>query len=143
MKNLYVLKQRANEWNKKFDDILQRNGYNRSVNDPCLYSKQENGEWIYLCLRIDDLIVATNEEHLIDDFETRMSRAIVIKNLGNLQYYLGLQFERDENGVCFVHHAKYTEKKLKEFTLEDSRPSDIPMDPGNLKRNEIHTDVTT
>ena len=93
IKNLYGLKQGANEWNKKCDDILQRNRYNRSTNDPRLYSKQKNGEWIFLCLHVDDLIVTATEEHLIVDFEIRMSRALVIKNLVNLQYYLGLQFE--------------------------------------------------
>ena len=36
--------------------------------------------------------------------------------------------------------AKYR-GKLKEFNLEESRPSIIPMDPGSLKRQEIHTDV--
>ena len=42
MKNLYGLKQEASELNIKFDVIQQRNGYNRSTNEPCLYSKQEN-----------------------------------------------------------------------------------------------------
>ena len=55
---------------------------------------------------VDNLIVATTKEHPIDDFEIKMSRALVIKNLENLQYYLGLQFELDENGVLSVHHRQ-------------------------------------
>ena len=35
----------------------------------------------------------------------------------------------------------YTEDELKEFNLEDIRPSNIPMDPGYVKRQAIHTDV--
>ena len=30
---------------------------------------------------------------------------------------------------------------MKKFYLEDSRPSNISMDPGYMKRQEIHADV--
>src|SRR6218665_3514026 len=35
LKNLYGLKQGANEWNRKFNDILITNGFKMSENDPC------------------------------------------------------------------------------------------------------------
>ena len=146
MKHLYGLQQGANEWNKNFDDILLRNGYNRGTDDHCIYSKQENGEWIYLCLHVDDLIVATTEERdwrlTIDDFEIRMSRALVIKNLGNLQYHLDLQLGQKENPIFSVHSTKYIEVKLKEFnfggqsTFKHSYGSKLSEGTGNSHRRK-------
>src|ERR1043165_3944894 len=61
-KNLYGLKQGANERNRKFHDILITNGFKRSDNDPWLYSKQENGDWMYISIHATDLIVATTKD---------------------------------------------------------------------------------
>src|SRR6218665_3764678 len=83
-KNLYSLKQGANEWNKKFNDILITNGFKRSENDPCLYSSQENGEWMYISIHVDDLIVAATKDYMFKVFEKRMGHTLNIKNLWKL-----------------------------------------------------------
>src|SRR6218665_2792799 len=81
---LYGLKQGANEWNRKFNDILITNGLKRSENDPCLYSSQENGEWMYISIHVDDLIVAATKDYMFKEFEKRMGHTLNIKNLGDL-----------------------------------------------------------
>src|SRR6218665_2523774 len=114
------------EWNRKFNDILITNGFKRSENDPCLYSSQENGEWMYISIHVDDLIVAAMKDYMFKEFEKRMGHTLNIKNLGDLKYYLGIQFERDENGIFLLHQKGYIERKLDKFNLTDSRPSNIP-----------------
>ena len=141
-KSLYGLKQGAKEWNKKIHDILCKNGFTRSENDPCLYSQCKNGDWIYIAVHVDDLILAATNSSLVKDFEDNMSKVFTLKKLGNLKYYLGMQFDRDENGIFSVHQQKYIEEKLHDFDLEDSRPSNIPMDPGYQKRQEVPEDMT-
>ncbi len=140
-KNLYGLKQGANEWNRKFNDILITNGFKRSENDPCLYSSQENGEWMYISIHVDDLIVAATKDYMFKEFEKRMGHTLNIKNLGDLKYYLGIQFERDENGIFLLHQKGYIERKLDKFNLTDSRPSNIPVDPGYQKRQEVQEEA--
>src|SRR6218665_3693807 len=83
-KNLYGLKQGANEWNRKFNDILITNGFKRSENDPYLYSSQENGEWMYISIHVDDLIVAATKDYMFKEFEKRMGHTLNIKNLWKL-----------------------------------------------------------
>ena len=126
---------------QKFNDILITNGFKRSNNDPCLYSKQENGEWMYISIHVDDLIVATTKDSMLKDFEERMGHTLNMKNLGNLRYYLGTQFERDENGIFLLHQKGYIERKLDKFNLTDSKPSNIPVDPGYQKRQEVQEDA--
>ena len=132
-KNLYGLKQGANEWNKKLHDILSKNSYKRSENDMCLYSKQDGENRMYISVHVDDIIVAATDMSMITKFEKQMNEVVALKNLGKLHYYLGLQFERTDDGTFLLHQQSYIEKKLKEFNLSDSRPSNIPVDTGYQK----------
>jgi hypothetical protein len=132
-KNVYGLKQGANEWNKKLNTILTDAGYNRSLNDPCLYVKQKNGHYVYILVYVDDLIAAATSSQMFADFECVMNCVVVMKDLGNLHYYIGLQFERDNDGFFKVCQKKYIEEKLIEFRLDESKESNIPIDTGYLK----------
>ena len=92
-KNLYRLKQGANEFNKKLHDVLSNNDYKQSDNDPCLYSSCKDNKWINISIHIDDLVAASTEKTMIQEFEDRMNTSFAMKNLGDLRFYLGLQFE--------------------------------------------------
>ncbi|KFM61614.1 Retrovirus-related Pol polyprotein from transposon TNT 1-94, partial [Stegodyphus mimosarum] len=45
VKNLHELKQGANEWNRKLNEILSSKRFERSQYEPCLYTMQDKG-WI-------------------------------------------------------------------------------------------------
>ena len=78
-KNLYGLKQGANEWNKKLNEVLVTDGYKRSDNDQCLYSKQYDDGWIYISIHVDDLIVASTKSTMLKKFEELMNKTMVMK----------------------------------------------------------------
>jgi len=40
-----------------------------------------------------------------------MNKVVIMNSMGNLQYYLGLQFEQDANGIVAVRQKKYTDEK--------------------------------
>src|SRR6218665_843587 len=70
-----------------------------------------------------------------------MGHTLNIKNLGDLKYYLGIQFERHENGIFLLHQKGYIERKLDKFNLTDSRPSNISVDPSYQKRQEVQEEA--
>jgi hypothetical protein len=140
-KSLYGLKQGAVEWNRKLNDILTKTNFTRSQNDSCLYSKQVNDDWMYICIHVDDLIVASTTASLLSTFEEQMNEVLVMKNLGDVKHYLGLQVERDENSVFLLHQTNYINKKLREFGLSDSKPSRIPVDTGYQKQQTMQDDM--
>lgn len=142
-KNLYGLKQRATEWNKKLHDSFMKMSLKQSNTDPCLYSKHSNGAWIYILVYVDDVIAASEESSNLREFESQLMRQFKMKNLGHLNFYLGLQIDRDAEGLFYVHQANYINRKTKEFGLEDSKPSRIPLEPGYLKRNEVEDPLET
>lgn len=64
-----------------------------------------------------------------------MNNNFTIKNLGNLQFYLGIQFNRDEdNGIFYLNQEKYILSKLREFNLEDAKDSSVPINVGYLSQ---------
>src|SRR6218665_2508517 len=103
--------------------------------------RMENGCTFPYTLMTYSVIVAATKDCMFKEFEKRMGHILNIKNLGDLKYYLGIQFERDENGIFLLHQKGYIERKLDKFNLTDSRPSNIPVNPGYQKRQEVQEEA--
>jgi hypothetical protein len=133
-KSIYGLKQAARSWNQKLNDLLISTGFKRGEADRCLYSKNVNGTFIYVLVYVDDLIIASQSEILINETASVFSKNFKIHCLGNLKCYLGIQVERDENGIFSLTQELYINKVLQMFGLEEAKPSKIPLDPGYMKQ---------
>jgi len=58
-KSLYELKQSPRQWYKRFDSFIRGKRYTRSYYVPCVYyNKLSRGEYIYLLLYVDDMLIA-------------------------------------------------------------------------------------
>jgi hypothetical protein len=77
---LYGLKQAPRLWNQNFHASMISYGFTQSLNDPCLYCRQSNGEQLYVTLFVDDLIIAGSSDAVINQF-----RSELITNLGGLK----------------------------------------------------------
>jgi len=59
-KSLYGLKRSPRQWYKRFDSFIRGKRYTRSHSDPCVYyNKLPGGEYIYLLLYVDDILIAS------------------------------------------------------------------------------------
>jgi hypothetical protein len=58
-----------------------------------------------------------------------------MKDLGETKFCLGLQIERNKDGIL-VHQAKYTENLLKKFNMNDCHPLSTPMVVRSLDINK-------
>ena len=83
-KNLYRLKQDANKWNRKLYEVLIENSYERSENDPCLYSKCINNKLLYISIQADDIIAANTESDMLKNFEKRINKSLIKKSMGDI-----------------------------------------------------------
>jgi len=61
------------------------------------------------------LIFAATSQSDVEDFEDSMSKVFTLNKVGNLKFYLGMQFDRDEDGIFYVHQQKYIEEKVQDF----------------------------
>ena len=61
-KALYGLRQSGRQWFKKLDETLVKLGFKASDYYPCLYIKKEKGEFMFLGIYVDDLILVSNTQ---------------------------------------------------------------------------------
>ncbi|KAI5699156.1 hypothetical protein M8J77_025850 [Diaphorina citri] len=129
-KSLYGLKQSAQCWNKKFDELMTKLGFQRSENDFCMYSKFDNDTVIYLLVYVDDIILASSSQSLIEKVQKCLSDNFKLKDKGELKNFLGLEINHNRNlGILTIKQSKYAEKLVKRFNMEFSKVSQIPIEP--------------
>lgn len=94
--------------------------------------------WIYLIIYVDDIIIGSKEEKLINDVMDMLRRSFDIVNLGNLSNYLGMSTERDDKGIFYLSQPKYIKRIIDSVGLHEAKISSYPLDPGyeNIENSE-------
>ena len=96
-KSLYKLKQSLRQWYKRFDKFIISCAYTRSLYDPCVYfHKLPSGEYIYLLLYVDNILIASTNRSSIDKLKVQLSSEFEMKDLGEAQGTLDMEIERDK-----------------------------------------------
>jgi len=95
-KSLYGLKLSPRQWYKCFDSFIRGERYTRSHYNPCVYyNKLLEGEYIYLLLYVDDIIIASKSKFAIDKLKKNLSSEFEMKDLGEAKKVLGI----DQSGT--------------------------------------------
>lgn len=85
---------------------------------------------------VDDILVFSQDEKKIKKFEIFLSEAFDIKNLGNVNYCLGIEFANTRDGIK-MNQKGYLNDILERFGMIDAKPVSTPIEPGTkLKRND-------
>jgi hypothetical protein len=67
----------------------------RSKVDRCIYSKEEGGNFIYVALYVDDMLLIGNNMDAIKDVKKKLSSKLDMKDLGVANYIMGMEIKRD------------------------------------------------
>jgi hypothetical protein len=99
-KALYGLKQAPRAWNKRIDGFLMKEGFTKCVSEHGVYMKGSSKlDHIILCLYVDDLLVTGANEKEIRKFKSSLMQEFEMSDLGNLSYFLGMEFKHIDRGV--------------------------------------------
>ncbi|WRX23028.1 Reverse transcriptase [Theobroma cacao] len=117
--NLKVLKRK--EVRTKFTGLLkhyvvlsrhQGPVLNRSINEPTLYVLSSNGFVnLLVSLYVDDLPVIGPDSYVVDNFKMKMKQEFEMTNLGEMTFFLGMEFVQKPNYIC-IHQTKYARELL-------------------------------
>lgn len=136
-KSIYGLKQSARAWNNKITEVLTAGGFKRGSADSCIFSKKILDNFIYVLIYVDDILIAAYVEQQFEEVEKLLSDNFETKIIGDIKYYLGIEVERNKNGIFYLHQQNYIEKILKFFNLENAKTSKIPLDSGYQNNSNI------
>ncbi|CAN6706510.1 unnamed protein product [Malus baccata var. baccata] len=129
-KSLYGLKQAPRAWNERFTSSLPGLGFQSSFADPSLFVKHNGAGTVVLLLYVDDIILTGSSSTLIDDVIVQLTKEFDMKDLGQLNYFLGLQVSYPSGGL-FVSQSKYIKDLLNKVDLQDSKPCPTPCLPSH------------
>lgn len=127
-KSIYGLKQSPRCWNFALDDTLKKLGFVQTSGDPCIYVNSK-GEKFIIAIYVDDIILCCKSEKYLRKIKDSLSQQYNMKNLGELNYFLGVKIVQDcDKGQVWIGQPVYTENILKTFGMENAKPVQPPVD---------------
>jgi hypothetical protein len=98
------------------EKYFQDHGLVKSQSDPNLYIFQSRQDILIVALYVDDLIYKGNSVELFQKFKSHMIFEFEMTDLGELNYFLGIEFWQKEDSI-FMSQGKYTRDILKKFKM--------------------------
>ncbi|XP_052622580.1 retrovirus-related Pol polyprotein from transposon RE1 isoform X1 [Lactuca sativa] len=135
LKSLYGLKQAPRKWNERLCSSLLSFGFKQSINDYSLFVRQFQNTFVVLLVYVDDIILTGNDESEVNNVKTFLKSHFLIKDLGELKYFLGIEVLRTEKGIC-LNQRKYCMELLHEFGMLACKPVKTPLEPNLVIKRE-------
>ncbi|CAN1189995.1 Retrovirus-related Pol polyprotein from transposon TNT 1-94 [Linum perenne] len=126
-KSLYGLKQASRQWFSKLTEALVRYGFTQSVSDYSLFTKKTEKGIVTMLVYVDDLIIAGDDELIIQEVKQFLAKEFKVRDLGKLKYFLGLEIARSATGIS-VCQRKYSLELLQDTGYIGSKPINAPTD---------------
>lgn len=144
-KSIYGLKKSPKCWNTTFDNLMKSEGYVRSENDHCLYSKCTNDSRLYILIYVDDLLILGTNRQEVNNLKVLLSNNFCMKDLGIISQYLGITVRQNlDEGYTELSQENYLKKILQKFGMQDCKPINTPIDVNtdfNFKNTENDPDL--
>ena len=131
-KSLYGLKQASRQWYAKMDQTLSSLSFRRLDSDNCTYVYQDKHDVVmYICLFVDDLLMFSNSLTRLNTLKKRLSSLYKMKDLGEAEYILGMQIQRDrKKGTLSICQTGYIKNVVQKYGLGEAKPVYTPLDSG-------------
>ena len=97
--------------------------------------RHRSTDMMLICLYVDDLLVTGSDLKEIERFKVSMKNEFDMTDLGELTYFLGLEFTKTKMGLL-LHQKKYVSDVLKRFNMKDCNIAVTPVDY-HLKTEDI------
>ncbi|KAG7533328.1 Reverse transcriptase RNA-dependent DNA polymerase [Arabidopsis thaliana x Arabidopsis arenosa] len=124
-KALYDLKQAPRAWYQELRNFLLKAGFTNSLADTSLFIYHQGSDFLYVLVYVDDIIIA-GVESLVKRFNTALAARFSLKDLGALNYFLGIEATRSANGLHLMQR-KYINDLLTKTNMLGVKPVSTPM----------------
>ncbi|KAE9161058.1 Retrovirus-related Pol polyprotein from transposon TNT 1-94 [Phytophthora fragariae] len=130
-KAIYGLMQAASAWNKTIHRVFLGNGFKSCGADQCVYVKRSKNGFIYVCLYVDDMIIAAKTSEDIREVKDALKNAFKMKELGPAKFILGMEIDHDMTaGTLKIKQTRYIDDVVERFGQENAKPVDNPCAAG-------------
>lgn len=140
-KAVYGLKQAAYEWFIHISAKFKELGIMSSDEHEGIFLRRDGDNVIYIALYVDDLFIVASSNKYFNEFLKTLEGVFRLNYLGPVKEYLGVEFERTENGYN-LSQKKFIKNILEAFELTQCTAKSLPRPPSdtttfhNQTRNE-------
>jgi hypothetical protein len=113
-KALYGLRSSGVRWHERLSICLRAMGFFASLADPCIWMRRVDNHYEYVAVYVDDLAIASKHPADIIRALTEEHK-FKLKGTGPIEYHLGCDFFRDEDGVLCFAPRKYIDKLVNTY----------------------------
>jgi hypothetical protein len=107
-KALYGLKQAPRAWFSKLIGKLQTLRFKASQSDTSLFLYQSATCTILVLIYVDDIFITSSSSSAVRDLLSTLKQEFVVKDLGLLNYFLGIEVLPSSGGFLLSQH-RYTQ----------------------------------
>ncbi|OMO84630.1 Reverse transcriptase, RNA-dependent DNA polymerase [Corchorus capsularis] len=125
-KAIYGLKQAPRAWYHALSTFLLAYGFKNSTADASLFIYHSDEIITYMLVYVDDIIVTGNDSHFLHKFIHALSDKFSLKDLGTLNYFLGVQVQSTSQGL-FLSQKKYILDLLESTNMSGAKPDTTPL----------------
>ena len=106
----YGLKSSGKCWHDRLHDVLRSMGFTPSKAEEDIWMRDQGDHYEYIGVYVDDLIIASkNAQRIIDELQAKPHQ-FKLKGTGPVDFHLGCDYFRDEDGCLCVGPRKYIER---------------------------------
>lgn len=109
--------------------------------DYSLFTKKKDTKLVIILVYVDDLLIIGNDAGLIEETKHVLHSHFKIKDLGELKYFLGIEFLRSSKGIM-MNQRKYALELISEVGLAAAKPALTPLEC-NIKMTSVEYDEGT
>jgi hypothetical protein len=125
-KTLYGLKQAPKAWHSRLTRKLHDLGFKSLVANTSLLVFRQKGLTIYMLIYVDDIIIVSSSNQAIDKLIQKLKVDFAVKDLGTLDYFLGIEVKAAKNGVL-LSQKRYALDLLRKANIEKCKSISTPM----------------
>jgi hypothetical protein len=94
--------------------------------DPCVYVNLATS--IIIAIWVDNILLFSTSIEAIDAVKNALVEEFIMKDVGELAYFLGIQVSRDRaNKTIMIRQDGYVNMILEKFQMLDAKPVSIPI----------------
>ncbi|MCH82526.1 retrovirus-related Pol polyprotein from transposon TNT 1-94 [Trifolium medium] len=135
-KALYGLKQAPRAWFNRLKSALLLYGFTASKCDPSLFMMRTSTVHMMVLVYVDDIVITGSSTSHIQQLISKLNDEFAIKQLGSLDYFLGIEVFHMDNGAVLLSQAKYIRDLLSKVQMESANGMPTPM-VSSLKLSKI------
>lgn len=130
-KAIYGLKQAASAWNKTIDHVFKKNDFKSCGADQCVYVKKVEEGFVYVCLYVDDMIIAAKTSDEILEVKGMLKSVFKMKDLGMAKFILGMEIDHDMTAsTLMIKQTRYISDVAERFGQKNAKNVDNPCTSG-------------